>query len=70
MIQPPLVTRERANEILIETAKGPMQKCVIAYGGKWYDTRGMPEEDLLLFISELTGISKDDLPGRSMNISI
>lgn len=64
------ITREQANEILIESRKGPMKKCTICYAGKWYDIRGMSESDILKEISGLLKVDADGIPQITMNITI
>lgn len=49
------ITRDRANEILIEASKGPRQQATICYGGKWYDIRGMSPQEIQAFIEKLLG---------------
>lgn len=55
MYLPPEITRDRANEILIEASKGPRQQAAICYGGKWYDIRGMKPEEISAFVETLLG---------------
>ena len=54
-IHPREITREQANEILVDASKGPMQRATICYGGKWWDVRGVDTEVLKKFINKLVG---------------
>lgn len=46
------ITRERANEIIKEHWNKPVERVVICYRG-WWDIRGMSDEQVNKFISEL-----------------
>lgn len=49
------IERKEADKILADASRGPMQKAMICYAGKWYDIRGMKDEDLNKFIISLVG---------------
>jgi hypothetical protein len=49
------ITREEANRVIADASGGPMQKVVICYAGKWYDIRGMKDDELNKFIISLVG---------------
>ena len=49
------ITREQANQIIGECARGQFQRAVICHGGKWYDIRGKSDDEIQNFIISLVG---------------
>lgn len=64
------ITREEANRIIAEASGGPMQKAVICYAGKWYDIRGVPDDELNKFIISLVGQEAFDKGQVSIEVKL
>lgn len=54
------ITREEANTIIGQARQGEFQRVVICYQGKWYDIRGMKEDEIHKAIISLVGQEKFD----------
>ena len=54
------ITREQANDIIGQARQGEFQRVVICYQGKWYDIRGMKDDEIQNAIIALVGKEKFD----------
>ena len=70
MKQPKQITREQANEIIKDQAHKPSAKVTIAYRGKWYDIRGVSEDELETFITGLMGRKITEAETGNINITL
>ncbi len=70
MAQAKAITREEANTIIADWAKGnnPHKRITCTWHGQWYDLRELCEEEIDSFIAEITGIKPT--PENTLNISV